>query len=341
MKCCGENPLGIVEFKNIPILEDTLHYGRITATRHANGRDWWIIQQKFASNKYYKFLLTPQGIEVQESQEIGDSPIFSTGVGQAIFSPDGSKYVTTNAYGSIHDSSVDVFDFDRCSGLLSNPRRIPLSSSYLQGAAISPNSQYLYLSYAIDFYQVDLDAETLDTLLIEEYDGFGGALPTYPFLAQLAPDNKIYLSAWNGNKFMHVIHNPDEAGVASNIEQHGIELPSYNSGTVPNHPNYRLGRLIGSPCDTLEWVEDTTSVVANSITIENFSVSPNPTVSSIHFSAEKKSDYIITDWLGREIRFGVAVLGDNQVDVSDLVSGVYFISLKGDIPKVAKFVVQR
>lgn len=33
--------------------------------------------------------------------------------------------------------------------------------------------------------------------------------------------------------------------------QHGIELPSFNNYTLPNFPNFRLGPLLGSSCDTL------------------------------------------------------------------------------------------
>ncbi len=35
------------------------------------------------------------------------------------------------------------------------------------------------------------------------------------------------------------------------VEQHGITLPTYNAFSLPNFPNYRLGPLDGSPCDTL------------------------------------------------------------------------------------------
>ena len=33
--------------------------------------------------------------------------------------------------------------------------------------------------------------------------------------------------------------------------QHQLELPSYFANSLPNHPNYHLGALVGSPCDTL------------------------------------------------------------------------------------------
>ena len=49
----------------------------------------------------------------------------------------------------------------------------------------------------------------------------------------------------------HIIHNPNERGTAANVEQHGLQLATFNDWSVPNHPNYRLKALIGSPCDTI------------------------------------------------------------------------------------------
>ncbi|MEO8590451.1 MAG: hypothetical protein ABI432_13835, partial [Flavobacteriales bacterium] len=68
---------------------------------------------------------------------------------------------------------------------------------------------------------------------------------------QLAPDGKIYISTGNGTQHLHVIHTPDEPGLACNMEQHGIALPRYFSNSLPNHPNYHLGPVDGSVCDSL------------------------------------------------------------------------------------------
>ncbi|MBE7510744.1 MAG: T9SS type A sorting domain-containing protein [Bacteroidia bacterium] len=63
---------------------------------------------------------------------------------------------------------------------------------------------------------------------------------------------------------------PDSAGIDCTVNLHNIHLPCFNVGTVPNHPNYYLGRLVGSPCDTLTSVKDLTEHDFK------FSVSPNP-----------------------------------------------------------------
>ncbi|MBL0074056.1 MAG: hypothetical protein IPP34_20565 [Bacteroidetes bacterium] len=42
--------LGSVILKNYPIISDTLNCGKITATRHANGRDWWVVCHRVNTN---------------------------------------------------------------------------------------------------------------------------------------------------------------------------------------------------------------------------------------------------------------------------------------------------
>ncbi|MBV6653070.1 MAG: PKD domain-containing protein, partial [Mameliella sp.] len=88
--------------------------------------------------------------------------------------------------------------------------------------------------------------------LVAVYDGHLDFLPTTFFQGQLAPDGKIYIASNNGVTSLHVIHNPDADCPNCHIEQHGIELPTFNAFSIPNQPNYRLGPIDGSPCDTLD-----------------------------------------------------------------------------------------
>lgn len=250
------NGLGIVSSKNIEIISDTLDYGKITATRHGNGRDWWVVLPEYDSNRIYVLLISPKGVNLFTIQEIG-TPIES-GLGQAVFSPDGSKYVRVNLVGGSGVADLlDIYDFDRCTGLFSNHRHIIYSDSALAaGVAISPNSRFLYVPHMNYVFQFDLHTSdihaSMDTVAI--YDGYkpdAVPLSTLFFLAQIAPDNKIYINAPNSVNVLHVIHNPNEKGDACNMEQHGILLPTLNAFSMPNFPNYRLGPIDGSPCDTL------------------------------------------------------------------------------------------
>ena len=248
----NENGLGEVVKANTIFLKDTLCYGKLTATKHANGRDWWLLIPKWNSSVYFKFLLTPQGLQSHGTQQLGTKPI--SGVGQAVFSPNGTKYIRYNAVGSDVGSFLDIFDFDRCTGMLSDPINLHLTTQVgAPGVAISPNSRYLYVSNGLWLHQYDLLAANVaaSKVLIGTYDGYVSFSPTTFFMLQVAPNGKLYMNSASLANTLHVIHSPDLPGTACRFEQHDLQLPVRNLWSLPNFPYYRLGPLDGSPCDTL------------------------------------------------------------------------------------------
>ncbi|MEO7081352.1 MAG: T9SS type A sorting domain-containing protein, partial [Flavobacteriales bacterium] len=185
------------------------------------------------------------------TQAIGE--VRSSDAGQVCFSPDGSRF----AYYWPGPRGLEIFDFDRCTGLFSNPVHVPIvSTGAASGVAFSPNSRFVYVSSSTDVYQFDAEASNVvdSQVHIATWDGFYS--PFTPFatkfdLAQLAPDGKIYIGTGNSTLHLHVINNPDEPGLACNMEQHGVELPHFYANSLPNHPNYHLGALSGTVCDSL------------------------------------------------------------------------------------------
>ena len=253
----------VIERESV-LCTDTLSFGLLTSTRHANGRDWWILMNKNESNSYYRFLLNPEGVVTDGFQVIGDTIV--DGLAQAIFSPDGGWYAQYNWSGIIGggqptDTYIDIYQFDRCTGLLSNHLQIKDEGNGAPGGlSFSPSSKYLYVSGWDKIYQFDLEAVDVaasrDTVAI--YDGFEYEYnniiyqPRF-YNMQNTPDGKIYISCPNTvSRYLHVIDQPDSASIACNVLQHHIELPAFNRFSLPNLPNYRLGALDGSPCDTLK-----------------------------------------------------------------------------------------
>ena len=234
------------------LLNDTIATGKLSAVKHANGLDWWIPVTSAFNNEIYIYLATSDGVELSHSYTSADD--FREGVGQASFSPDGGTYVIQNGHTTVTGHFTHIFDFDRCTGTLSGQQTINVVEVlYATGAAISPNSRFLYVATTSHVYQYDLWADDLEAsrVLIGEYDGYEAPFPTYPFQCQLAPDGKIYMSSINAVGVLHVVHRPDLPYPDCRFEQHGVLLPTYNSYALPNFPNYRLGPLDGSPCDTL------------------------------------------------------------------------------------------
>jgi len=248
-----DNHRGGVIDKNHLIIGDTLNVGKLCAVKHANGRDWWSIIQEYDANRFYRMLINPNGIHLNEPQTL-DNAIYS-GAGQVVFSPDGAKFVQYTLRSVQLGHFIYIYDFDRCTGLLSNPVMINFLDDEIiaGGAAISPNSRFLYISAYRYIYQYDLWADdiaaTKDTVAV--YDGFSSPFGTRFYFSQLAPDGKIYINCTNGVDVMHVINNPDLPGLLCDVCQHCVQLPTYNAFSMPNFPNYRLHHLEGSSCDTL------------------------------------------------------------------------------------------
>jgi hypothetical protein len=245
------NGLGALVQKDILIAEDSFSLGNITAVKHANGRDWWILMNEFNTNRYYRILYSPIGFTLMGIQVVG-SPI-RQGVGQVAFSPDGTHFANYYYYANPLGGYLELYDFDRCTGLLSNHRSSHITDGSWGGIAFSPNSRYLYFNNSFKAYQYDFQASDVlaSRVLVAEWDGSEQPFPTRFFMMQLAPDGKIYSATTTGCYVLHVIHRPDEAGMACQYEQNAIRLPTYNAHSIPNFPYYRLGPLDGSACDTL------------------------------------------------------------------------------------------
>ncbi len=236
---------GIVSKRNI-VIQDTLIHGKLQAVRHANGRDWWILAAEHATNRFYRILLDTAGVHLDGIQSVGNPAHPFASPGQVAFSPDGSHYARFYAVNLTYGADLDIYDFDRCTGEFYNPRHAVVKDScYGGGVAFSPNSRFLYVVSTYYLYQFDMWANDIiaskDTVAF--FDGFADPLPTWFFLAQLGPDGKIYINTRSNGRYLHVIHNPDEPGDACNVEQHAIQLPTYNAWTMPNFPNYRLGAI--------------------------------------------------------------------------------------------------
>ena len=266
---------GLVGQRNIPIVQDTLAFGRIVATRHANGRDWWVIVPKYTSNTYYSVLFTSDGIESVNSFQFGDT--IQTGGFQSTFTPDGSKYLRMDitSVGENKEHKISLYDFDRSTGEFTSYQTFSFFDwSYGGGGlAVSENSRFVYATSIWSIYQYDLWAEDIAASKVKvlAHDGFEdeGQWSTTFQLAQLAPDGKIYIAPSSDGRFLHTIHKPNLKGLACQAEQRAISLPISNWESIPNHAYYGLGPLDGSPCDTLNINNPTPQVAFDYVIIDS------------------------------------------------------------------------
>jgi hypothetical protein len=330
-----------VLYKNQSVI-DYFIGGELSAIRHGNGRDWWLLVQKRNSHCYYRILINDSGVNVLPMTTCGGIATPSDDIGADCFSPDGTKYVYLSGYGGLN-----IFNFDRCSGELSDPISLPLpiinQKQWLGlGVAISPNNRFLYVSLTNEVYQFDLNAEdvfaSIDT--VARYD-FVDYLSRFA-MAQPGPDGKIYISCGNADTAFHVINTPDLKGDSCGFVQRGAHLPSF-CNSVPNFPNYRLGALTGSACDTITDLNE----IARAEKERILKVFPNPTSDVITI------DYGFTDWNKGEVSLEVSndvgqivytqklpmYSGFQKLDVSKYATGLYttYIKRNEQIIAVQKF----
>jgi len=293
--------LGGVILKNNIIFSDTMNWG-FGACKHANGRDWWIVASKHNSDKIFKLLYTPYGVTSISSQYL-NVPVAWYNVTHLDFSPNGEKFAYS-VYDSVSiNSTLLLFDFDRCSGLFSNPNIIPITNGiYLWGVSFSPNSNFLYTCSSGIIFQINITNLSIDT--VATYDGFISGFPptccaTTFFNMYLAANGKIYVTSGSSVKHLHEMNFPDSAGVACDIQQHAISLGNYfHLRAVPNHPNYFLGPVVGSICDSLTSTHEITHDF-------KFAISPNPNNGNFNIlyllPQNKKGQLQIYDINGRRI----------------------------------------
>lgn len=241
---------GAVVSKNQVIYTGDVQPGHLTAVRHGNGRDWWVYAHEFDNNVFLRWLITPQGLSGPFSQSIG--ALRAPDPGQVVFSQNGERF----AYFA-GETGFDLFEVDRCDGTFNYEGFVFVdSATYGIGASFSPNGRFVYLSAQNNLYQVDGDAPDLQASLslIATWDSTYSPGPPFATkfgASKLAPDGKIYISTMNGTDKLHVINQPDSLCPTCDVVQHGITLPTYWSNSLPNHPNYHLGALAGSICDSL------------------------------------------------------------------------------------------
>lgn len=248
------NGLGKVIEKKVILINEVIEWGQISATKHSNGRDWWVLLPIIESGAYHRFLLNGKGIVYKYTQSGG---VYLKGdLGMAVFSPNGKKYARTFTSYIDQPAEAVVYNFDRRNGTLSNPKKTVMPClSFGSGVAFSPDSRLLYVFCNETAWQYDLSSsDPFSTgIVVAEYDGFisDGLNGTDFFLAQPAPDGRIYIASTGSTRYLHYINFPNRRGKDCQMLQRGIELVVNNRHSLPNYPYFRLGPMDDNLGDSL------------------------------------------------------------------------------------------
>jgi hypothetical protein len=332
--------------KNNPVIIDSLAFGEMSAVRHANGNDWWIILPRRNSNQFYVFLFTKDGIVDTLAQTIGDvPPANKEGYGQTTFSSDGNRMIRYFPYTDVMD-----FAFDRNNGHFTNYSTFSVDYgndiAHQGGCAISPSGRYLYIAALLQIYQFDLWASDISSSQskVAVWDGFIDPVAITFLTCQLGPDCKIYIVGGGDTRYYHIIHNPDKQGLACNVEQRGLVLPIPSGASIPYFPNYRLGPIDnpGLPCSPI--------VATNQPVIsfkDDVRVWPNPASSQLSFafssSFHGKKCIRLFDMFGHLIKEVYLSVNseDFTLSVNDMTPGLYFweISCENGLSKRGRLII--
>ena len=267
----------------------------MSIVQHGNGRDWWVVTVSKFSDSLDVSLFTPTGVINYPRSASGFLGVNNGFGGLNLFSPDGAKFAfrcgdSFSTGGGV--AYTRVLDFDRCTGLFTNPRQLN-DTVYTQIVLLnfSPNSKYLYSGTASTITQINLDSTILsnglDTVCqITPYCWpISGLTCNSFFNGTLTANGKIYISSGNSMVEMNYINYPDSNGIACDVQQHALRLPCYVFRSHVFHPNYYLGPAIGSACDSLPHV----GLQENLNQVQNFKLYPNPSPSS----SEIKISYLL------------------------------------------------
>lgn len=224
------NGKGSVISKNTMLSGSTTE--RLTAIKHCNNKDIWVITHDFGSNVFRSFLITDRGLygSVQSSAGLAHSSSWlnSNTVGYMKASPDGKRIAIAN-YGL---DLMELFQFDNSTGMVSNAMSF---TNYCDayGIEFSPDGSKLYLSLVFNpsIYQFDLSGATYDeiasSVTVAGISGSPGAL-------QLGPDGKIYIVQYKSS-WLDAISNPNGAGTLCSLTRNAVSIaPATGEIGLPN-----------------------------------------------------------------------------------------------------------
>lgn len=235
---------GDIENKNTLIRAPVCE--KLTAVRHCNGRDFWVIVHGWGNANFYSYLISSSGVSSTPVVSAAGTSVPATNVefsmGCLKASPDGNKIAVAH-----HRMLAELFDFNNSTGVISNPKKIFAPSENYgtprgpYGIEFSPNSKLVYVSgdyfnfstiqetsYLLQYNALAIDEPSLQASknIIYTQQAYWAA-ENFGTL-QTGPDGKIYMAEMN-QPFISVINYPNNVGAACQFVHAGMNT-SYSGG---------------------------------------------------------------------------------------------------------------
>lgn len=174
------------------------------------GNRYWILTVNIKNNVPHLsvYALNPGIAAPQFSSEVPLTGHLNGLLYNIEVAPNGNKVLI---YCPTQDSNF-IYDFDKTTGILSNPRQIS-TGNYSFGATFSPDSNLLYVVQSTNrkIYQYNLNSMNLNATKAEV-----GSISSLSFEnMEIGPDGKIYIVV-NAGADLSVIHSPNALVSAAN-----------------------------------------------------------------------------------------------------------------------------
>jgi hypothetical protein len=326
------NGLGDVDTtqKNIPLLGPATE--KLSAVRHCNGTDVWVMTHKWNSDEFYAYQVSASGISAPVisgvglvHQDVGSGQASET-IGYMKFSPDGRRL----SLGCFNQMNVaQLFDFQNVTGVVSNPITLNLPASpngYAgpYGVSFSPDGSRLYIVWH-DYpgnpniiYQYDMNAGSSAAInasrtmvAFDNVKNFGAL--------QLGSDGKLYVAKTNitnpnpGSTTIGYLSSPNSLGTSSGWVASGITLSNgtYSIWGLPNFIEsnfYSYGLNIGNDTAVIEPFSMTLNADSG---FQNYIWSTGDTTQTIQVSSIGTYSVSVTN-----------SYGCTEIDYINIISGV-------------------
>ncbi|MBK9638122.1 MAG: T9SS type A sorting domain-containing protein [Bacteroidetes bacterium] len=330
---------------------------KLNAVKHGNGKDWWLVTHTLEADTFYVYLIDSNGINPPMKQKIGSyysntSP-FQGLFGEMVFSKLG------NYLAAVSTEIIDVFNFDRCSGVISNYQNLmtlPIShpDKLYWSCSFSGNERYFYtsnLSYQNPSgsniqhtLQFDMQAASVVSSRCTVYS-INSDYVTWQH--QLGPDGKIYMARGSagfppivtdtGSTYLAVIESSNDSCPGLIFNLYGQSLNGRRSlASLPNNPNYELGKLEPNGCAT--------SIFENSSSPPPWIVYPNPASEIINIQSNSlgglTGNLRLVSYTGQEI-YNSTLKGTMKFSIptAQFSSGLYLLIFEFEGKRWSQLVV--
>ncbi|MFI5220220.1 MAG: T9SS type A sorting domain-containing protein [Bacteroidia bacterium] len=311
------NGKGDVTLKNIYLLSPVSE--QLTAVKHSNGIDVWVMVRLSNSNSHYAYLITSTGISPSPVISNVGSTLF-VGAGYMKFSPDGSKFAE-----GIPNCSL--YDFNTSTGIVSNQKILSLPTGGAYGIEFSPMGNYLYCclfngTYG-EIHQWDITSNN-DSIINSSHQLIANTFSDGAM--QLGPDGKIYVSLFSS--YLGVINAPELPGIQCNYIDSGIWLAG--KYTQLGLPNFITSYFLPTGINT------------NTKPQSQLSLFPNPATTHLTIQSSSKTNnttVILHNTLGEQL-LAKQFKEKATVDISHLPQGIYFVTVSNEKERVVRKIIK-